>query len=377
MNQEDTHKTGQYTDPNPIVLLGADRFIHELKKRSFSASERFLVQVMTFEGDDAGRKLIEIMIASPAKEKQLVVDHYSDVVINDTLIHVPPGLFDNNIQKEHRQTKALLKLAHENGIQIARTNPIGACYYRYPLRNHKKSIVVDDAVFIGGINFSDHNFAWLDMMICIESSDLSSILADDIFKNSQGETTSGIHRFDDTTIAFLNRSSGAEYAEVFGWLRQAQSSVTVFSPYISEPFLSVLKSISDKINVKIVVPKHNNKGLFTEYLKRKSHAGWFQYFETSGKMSHLKALFIDEKELICGSSNFDVISYLFEEEILVKTSSKSIVQQFKEGVHDPIMSQSNQLQAPSYNVATSYIPAMLWKLVRVSDPKSNQLYESS
>lgn len=357
-------------------MLGSNQFISELEKRSASASERFLVQTMTFEGDGAGRKLIDIMIASPAKEKLLVVDHYSDAVINDTLIHLPPGLFDKKIQDEYSQTKSLLKFAHENGIIVARTNPIGAFYHRYPLRNHKKSVVIDDSIFIGGINFSDHNFAWHDMMICLESSSLSSIFAHDIIKNSIGESTSGIHRSNDTTVVFLNRFSENEYAEVLGWLRHAKSSITVFSPYISDPFLSILKSISDKIKTRIVVPEQNNKGLFSEYLKRESHAGWFQYFETPGIMSHLKAIFIDEKELIFGSSNFDFISYLFEEEILVKTTSMNIVQQFKDVVHDPVLSRSRQLQDPIYNVVTSYIPIILWKMLRVTDPKSKQLSES-
>lgn len=332
---------------------------------------------MTFEGDEAGRKLINIMASSPAKEKLLVVDHYSDVVINDTLIHLPPGLLDKKIQEEKRQTKSLLTFAEQNGIRVARTNPIGTFYQRYPFRNHKKSIVIDTAFFTGGVNFSDHNFEWSDMMICLESPELSSIIAHDIIKNSNGVRTSGIHHHDDTSVVFLNRISSNEYAEIFGWLKQAQSSITVFSPYISEPFLSVLKSLSHKICIRIVIPEKNNKGLFTEYVKRESHAGWFQYFETPGIMSHLKAMYIDERELIFGSSNFDFISYLFEEEIVVKTSSKYLVQQFKEVVHDPIISHSKQIHAPSYDTVTSYIPAMLWKMLRVSDPKSKQLYESS
>lgn len=376
MNLKDTQNTSNNSYPHSDVLVGSDQFVKVLEERARCASDRFFVQTMTFEGDDAGRKLIDILIASPAKEKLLVIDCYSDVVINDRLIHLPPGLFDKNIQKEFWQTKELLKIAYENGIQIARTNPIGAFYRRYPHRNHKKSIVIDNAVFLGGINFSDHNFEWHDMMICSESSSLSSIVALDIIKNSKGETTSGILSADDTTVALLNRNSGAEYAEVFSWLKHAKSSITVFSPYISEPFLSILNSISDKIKIKIVVPEVNNKGLFTDYLKRESHAGWFHYFETPGKMSHLKAILIDEKELIFGSSNFDFISYLFEEEILVKTTSEQIIKQFRQVIHDPVMSQSKQLLAPSYNIVTSYIPIILWKVLRVSDPKSKQLYES-
>lgn len=375
MNQKDINNKDHINWKSPRVLLGSSQFMDELTIRASSASERFLVQVMTFEGDCAGEKLIEVMINSPANEKVLVVDHYSDVVINDTFVHLPPGLFNKEIKLEHSQTGYLLKFAQENGIRVARTNPIGAFYSRYPLRNHKKSIVIDDTVFIGGINFSNHNFEWLDMMVCLESPQLSTIVAKDIIQNSIGESTSGIHHSEDTTIIFLNRLSSDEYLEVFGWLKSARKSVTVFSPYISEPFLSIIKSISDRISIKIVVPEQNNKGVLSEYLKRESHKGWFQYYETTGLMSHLKAILIDESELIFGSSNFDFISYLFEEEIVVKTSSTIIVEQFKELVYDPIINRSSQLQDPDYNVAKSYIPTMLWKLLRVTDPKTNQLYQ--
>ncbi len=374
MNLKEISNSGLNNTLRPIVMQGSQLFMDELKVLAESAADRFMVQVMTFEGDRAGKMLIDLMIKSPARTKLLVVDYYSDAVINDTLVHFPPGSLDKNVQREFKATQELLKFAQNNGIRVARTNPIGTFYTRYPLRNHKKSIVIDNSLFVGGINFSDHNFAWLDMMIRIDSPYFSSIVANDIHQNSQGTSTTGIFKSEETSLVFLNRFSEKEYAEVFQWMKNAKSSITVFSPYISDPFLSVLKSVSDKIKIRLIVPEQNNKGLFTEYLKRESHSDWFQYYETPGMMSHLKAILIDDKELIFGSSNFDFISYLFEEELVIKTRSEQIVGEFIQFVHDPILNRSVHHQSPSYDRFKSYIPHWLWKLLRVTDPKSNQLY---
>jgi len=376
MNPKEKDKQGLNTTPQPCILLGGDQFLEELEKKSTCASIRFLVQVMTFEGDSAGKKLIDLMVASPARNKLLVVDCYSDVVINDTLVHLPPGLFNKKIRSEHRETQRLLQYAQDCGIKVSRTNPIGAWYHRYPLRNHKKSILIDDFLCIGGINFSDHNFAWHDMMVLLNSPHFADIAARDIISNSEGRITSGIHQSNDETLVLLNRHGEAEYTELFSWIKQAHSSITIFSPYISEPFLSVLKSVSDAIAIKIVVPEKNNKSIFSDYLKRESHNGWFQYCEVPGLMSHLKALVIDDRELIFGSSNFDFISYLFEEEIVFRTTSEPMIREFKQVVHDPVLGSARQLVKPPYHRIKSYIPTILWKLLRVTDPKSHQLYQN-
>jgi cardiolipin synthase len=374
MNHTSIRSDNAQINARPHVLSGSGEFMVELEFYSKSAANRFFVQVMTFEGDRAGKQLIELMIASPAHEKLLVVDHYSDVVVNDTLLHLPPGIFNKSVWNEQEETQKLLNYAKENGIIVARTNPVGWFYARYPFRNHKKCIVIDDQIFTGGINFSDHNFAWHDMMIRLHSSDLAEVASFDIRQNSKGIKTAGIFESDDLSVVYLNRYSESEYGKIFSWIRQAKKSITVLSPYLSEPFLSVMKSISDRVMINIVIPGQNNKGIFTEYLKRESRFGWFNLFEFPDVMSHLKAILIDDDHLIFGSSNFDFISYLFEEEIIVKTTSSQTIGEFKETILNPLLNSSLLLKNPMYNPVKSYIPGLLWNLLRVSDPKSNLDY---
>lgn len=359
------------------VMVGSMEFMDQLKIVSQLATERFFVQVMTFEGDAAGQQLIDLIIRSEAREKVLVVDHYSDVVINDTLLHIPPGLFSMPLWKEYRATHDLLKTAQSNGIRVVKTNPIGALYHRYPLRNHKKSIVIDDHLFLGGINFSDHNFSWHDMMVHFDSKTLADAASTDILANASGNSTCGVHGDSETTLVFLNRYSESEYRLIVDWIRSATRSITVYSPYLSDPFLSVLKSVSNRIKVTFITPELNNKGMFSEYLKRLSHEGWFELMVVPVMMSHLKAILIDDEALILGSSNFDFISYLFEEEVMVKTTSPEIIEAFLSKVKVPMETSTQRILNPDYHRFKSYIPEILWKLLRSTDPKSTKLYLNS
>jgi phosphatidylserine/phosphatidylglycerophosphate/cardiolipin synthase-like enzyme len=45
-----------------------------------------------------------------------------------------------------------------------------------------------------------------------------------------------------------------------------------------------------------------------------------------GEMNHTKAVIIDNKSIILGSSNFDVVSYYLEEEIVVALTDQDHVQ---------------------------------------------------
>ena len=65
------------------------------------------------------------------------------------------------------------------GVAVRVTNPIGPLKLNYPARNHKKLIIADDVAYVGGINFSDHNFAWRDFMVRIAGQEAADFLAAD------------------------------------------------------------------------------------------------------------------------------------------------------------------------------------------------------
>ncbi|WP_424962251.1 phospholipase D-like domain-containing protein [Ekhidna sp.] len=305
-----------------------------LEEVASTAKESFYAQAMTFEGDAAGKWLIEVMKSSPARKKKLLIDSYSKLVINDHFIPSLKYLQDRDFRNEVKETNKLIKEAQKNRIEVKFTNPIGFLALKYPLRNHKKMVTIDGKTsFLGGINFSDHNFAWHDMMVEVSDKKLGKTLIDDFemtWKNRNQSKT--IHTDQGQLYLFNGSKSEALYEDFFDHIRQARKNVQVISPYISEPLLGVLRSQADKeIEITIISPQENNKSIFKNIILSEQEKGYFNLKEYPG-MSHMKAILIDDEKLIFGSSNYDLVSYYFEQEVVFVTEDKELIKDFKQKV---------------------------------------------
>ena len=76
------------------------------------------------------------------------------------------------------------------GVPVTFTQPWGPVLLFGLSRNHKKLYVVDDHAYLGGINISDHNFAWRDFMVRVDDPAVVDALADDFACTEQGERQS-------------------------------------------------------------------------------------------------------------------------------------------------------------------------------------------
>jgi len=282
---------------------------------------------------------------SPAADRCLIIDSYSKVVVNDRFVLGPSAIFSPEISAEVKNGKALLKKASHAGIQVVFTNPVGPLLARYPYRNHKKMILVDDVSFIGGINFSDHNFAWHDMMVRFDDAGMAEILSADFNLNRAGQKTSGVYEHDHGHILITNRTQPEPYKALFNYIRSAQKSIDIFSPYVSNPLLGTLKNeINSDVSIRFFTPQQNNKGIFKKLMLHEAQKQWFELYLYNKGMSHLKAILIDSTTLIVGSTNYDFVSYFFEEEVIVVTHQKELISGFKEHVGDHYIVNSSRYQ---------------------------------
>lgn len=335
------------------ILVGSAAFMDAVREVSQTATSRFYVQAMTFEGDDAGEQLIDIMLNCPAADRCLIIDSYSKVVVNDRFVFGPAAIFSPEIAVELKYGKALLKKATDAGIQVVFTNPTGPLLARYPFRNHKKLVIADDVAFIGGINFSDHNFAWHDMMVRFEDAGIAEILSADFNSNRRGQKTSGVYEHDHGHILITNRTQPQPYEVLFNYIRGAQKSIEIFSPYVSNPLLSTLKNeLNSDVAIRFFTPQQNNKGIFKKLMLHEAQKQWFELHLYDNGMSHLKAILIDHATLIVGSSNYDFVSYFFEEEIIVTTHQKDLISDFREQVGNHYIANSTRYN-PTQNAAIS------------------------
>lgn len=343
------------------VLVDSDAFKERFEVLAAQAQKSIYIQAMSFEGDSVGEWLIDTLMASPAKDIQLCLDSYSKFVINDQFIYSRAYFRDEAFREEVKNTAAIIEKAKAHGIKVKYTNPLGFLFLKYPHRNHKKMVVIDEKVsFIGGLNFCEHNFEWHDMMIEMNSEEMVQSLSNDFYRSVTEDDQSTVNELGDTKMYYLDGYRSRDiYKDIFKNIDEAKESIQIFSPYVSDPLLSYTRNHKgDDVRLDIVSPGINNKNIFKAILINELMKGYFNFYEYQGRMSHLKAILIDGKKLICGSSNFDFISYYFEEEVVMITENKEIVQDFIGKILQPDI--ANSFLKKSLGGKRSYLVPLLF-----------------
>lgn len=317
------------------LLVDAAEFWPAAARDIASAHDYVFAQALSFEGDAAGLGLAGALLASPARDKRVLVDSFSKVVVSDRCIAAPLNLFDRGLRHEVRETRLMWDRLQKSGVPVRFTNPAGPLLTRLPARNHKKLVVIDDRVaYVGGINFSDHNFAWRDLMLRIEAEDVARFLRDDFLRTWRGQGAAASARFEGLELHALDgRSNEARFEWVLELLDRAREDVYVECAYLTAPFMGRLRAASERgVAVTIVAPERNNWRLAQRFLAWQAAASAMEVRLYRGRMTHMKAMLVDGSHLVLGSANFDLWSYRFQEEYLGLVTAPAILADFRERV---------------------------------------------
>ncbi len=319
------------------LLVGAAEFWPRLEKDLRGARRSAYVQTFTFEGDRAGRSLERAMVASRAADRRLLVDSYSWMYHSDRVLW-GPAIMSKPVRREVALTKRFVRRMRGEGVDVIFGNPIARSPLAAVRRSHKKVACVDGAIaYLGGINFSDHNFAWHDMMLRIESRDLVTLLEAD-FRSS----CSGIPQSYDETIGPLRiisangRGNAARFEPVLEAIQGARTSIDVASAYLSHPFTDHLSTAAGRgVQVSVLTPRENNKANLARHVLERAYRGGLRVLRYEGGMNHTKAMVIDGDLLVAGSSNFDFMSYHILEEHVILTRHQPLVEAFRRRIWQP------------------------------------------
>lgn len=302
---------------------------------------------MSFEGDEIGIDLVEQLLKSSAPKRHLIVDAYSQCVLSDHLAVGPLLWFNSKLQREKRETQRQLQRLRDHGVCVTFSNPLGWLLHRYPARNHKKMAVIDDHIsYLGGLNFSAHNFAWQDMMLRCESSELNAHCKEDMTETLNGKHGNRMVHMGEDDLYFLDAQNSIPlYQKIWQKIHLAKNSIEVISPYITEPWLSHLETATQRgVHVRLFTPRQNNKPILSHYHAYRLHQSQIELWQRLG-MSHLKAMLIDNTTLIAGSSNFDCISYAGEQEVLLISQNKSLIENFNLSVLQQELTHSRKVDS--------------------------------
>jgi cardiolipin synthase len=349
------------------ILVDSAEYWDALRHDLASARERVYVQTLSFEADDVGRAIAAELLSSRAPDRRLLIDAYIDVVLRDRIRYLPRNLLDPELRTLAGDTRRLIDHLCEGGVPVRKTHGMGLLFAGFLSRNHKKLVVVDrNVVYTGGINFSQHNFDWHDVMIRMEGADIADFLAADFLDVWEGRSRHQVRVFDGTEVHLLDgRTNAAAFEPMLELIDSATHEIFIHSPYITFPFLDRIVAAGRRgVRVTLVTPERNNWPLVSSYVLWHARRGGFAVHRYHGRMSHLKALLVDDA-LVLGSCNFDYISYAGHQEIVLVIREPEVVDEFRRRVLEPDLAAAPPWHGRTSRLAGELADAILRVISRV------------
>jgi cardiolipin synthase A/B len=312
-------------------------------REDIARARSVLIQTFAFEGDSVGRQLAEALLSSSARDKRILADSFTRVVLSDRFRYSPANFGDRALKCEARETRAMMARLKSAGVAIKFTNPYRLSPRKLLSRNHKKLIVIDESIaYIGGINFSEHNASWHDLMLRITQEDAVTFWRRDFLSTWTGRDQCEQRQFDCGELFTLDgRQNPRAFNRVLDLIDSAAQTIFVESPYITFPFYERLREAARRgVDVKIVTPEQNNWSYFANYARLESARSGIDLRLYQSGMSHLKAMLIDDQHLIAGSSNFDYLSYRLYQEIVAILTDSQLINEFRRRVMLPDLANS-------------------------------------
>jgi cardiolipin synthase len=325
------------------LLVDSPAFMAQFERDLANAARSVCVQTMSFEGDEAGRRLARLLASRPDLERTLIVDRYSLYDVNDRFLPWPPNTLSPALWRELAGTLAEIRRLRAGGVRVCWTNPVGLMFRKFVGRNHKKLVLVDDRIaYFGGINACDHNFAWHDVMLRVEDPDLGAFLREDVRATLRGENLPGRARFGDIEVILLDGVQNERLNEpVFGLIRGARRSIDIESAYLSFPFYDELAAaVRRGVSVTLIAPEFNNKPNLDGYAQWICANAGISLRLYTGRMLHTKAMLVDDDALVIGSSNFDFLSHRIQQEVMAIVRNAQLIAEFRRDVLEPDLARS-------------------------------------
>ncbi|MCP3991649.1 MAG: phosphatidylserine/phosphatidylglycerophosphate/cardiolipin synthase family protein [Actinomycetia bacterium] len=297
-------------------ILTTDDFVDDLHHQLRSASSRVAIQLMTFDGDDAGQPVAELLIEAAARgvRVELLIDSFALRFVSDQMARRPA------VRVEYNRTLDMYQRLKNNGVDLRFTNPNGPFRLFSAARNHKKLFAIDDVSYLGGVNVSDHNFAWHDFMVKVSDDNIHQALLEDF-----ASTFDGVHQVVEQPI-LTNEAIEQAFDEL---VSTARRRVIVASPYAVDRRLANLLEHAPAFDKQVIVATENNfryLQAITPYVThRLARAG--ARLSTYRSFSHAKFVLADDR-LLVGSSNFGCHSFWCNQEIGLLIDDPAFIAEF-------------------------------------------------
>lgn len=296
-------------------LLTNEDFVEELSTGIASATERVLIQVMTFDGDDSGLAVADLLIAAVDRgvDVRVTVDLFAFRYVSDT------KATEDAVAEEVAATHDMFDRMERAGVKVTYVGPWGPLLVAGAVRSHKKIFVVDESVFLGGINISDHNFEWFDLVVRTTDPETVSETVADFHATRRGE------RVAVNGAIVTNEEVEKTFDEM---VMSAESSILVVSPYALDIDLEKRLAAASAPSKTVVTQQSSNYWTLrqTDHYMSERLLRLGVNLETFTDFFHAKFLVVDGNRVLIGSSNFGRHSFRCNQEICVVIDDEQFVE---------------------------------------------------
>ncbi len=333
-----------------VSVQNPQQFLKDFTQQAEKAERRIYLQSMLFEYGKVLSELEPILIkkAKEGLEVQIHIDwvsqRYSEG--NPNIILPLYGEKRRRMLHVHHQSKLLRDRLTDAGVIITFTNPPGLITKVLSIfgRNHKKLYIVDDDVWVGGINLFDMAFDNIDVMVKFTESEFLEILSKEFYKiNENKHQENYCVSFNKDSELLVDAGLVGKsliYDEAIMLIQQATKSITFVSQFVPEvKLLNALIEASDRdVDITVITspmlheyfvefPYKITYQLFLAKTKNKNNIKIFY----QDRQVHAKLFIADHQTAIFGSHNFvSTGGILGTEELAIKTTDQHLVQQLEE-----------------------------------------------
>lgn len=297
-------------------VLNIQEFLSDALLEAKNAKKRILMQAMFLEGGKVAESIIEIYKAASVSYKKLYLDWFGLMTIQGTPVYLKyflPKISRAKIEVAVKKRDQAIVNIRSKGTKINFTNRPNIIEKIIPFlgRNHCKITIIDDNVYIGGINFSDENLVCIDFVVKLIDKKIASIL-ETLLKQKNKKKDKEII-VDNETKIFID--SGIPYkslifTKVASLIKRSKKNIFHISQFAPDgKLLELFENASIKgIDLKVIIPFENEFGRIFGFIHelnktfiylKKNKLPLFVYPGTV----HAKLTIIDERYVLFGSHN--------------------------------------------------------------------------
>ncbi len=332
-----------------LELQHPHEFLQDFLTTAKQAKKRIWLQSMNYDPSSETESIEKVLVEKGGKgiDVRMNIDWVSERFFDHSFNSFPSLNPNSNSRRKafNDLRQASLNRIRQAGGQVVITNKPSYVKSFFPIagRNHIKMYIVDDTVWMGGVNLVKDGFSIVDGMVKTDHPEFMEALTTQFFQVNELKPAEhyAVEIHENLELLVDNGAIGKSliYDEANKAILTAQKEIQLFSQIM--PTGKLMQNLLNKSKQGIPVSfitSNEDDDVFSTFPQIAFYQAFklqirknknFKLKHLNGKL-HLKLLLIDNKEFFFGSHNLSQVGVqLGTEEIMLHGTDEKMIQKFK------------------------------------------------